>query len=338
MNGLLTTRTQTEPLPLHRWVELLKTLADPMRLRMLRLLDRTGADGLRIGELATALKLPQSTVSRHMKALVDGKVAEGRRDGTSMLYRIIHSGRDAIWRQLHVMVKHQLLTDERLATDECRLNQALQDRQNLKVDFFGSAAPQWDTIRSQWFGDTFHLEAMLALLNPEWTIGDLGAGTGATFGLVAPHVKKVIAVEPSAPMLKAARNRIRMAQLKNVELLAGRMEQLPIENQLLDAALIVLVLHHVTNIESSLAEVHRVLKPGGVALIVDLLPHQVEMFREKMGHRWMGFAPDQLTGQLRSAGLTDVRRHTLPSRKSRSPESRVAVPDLFVLRATRPRN
>lgn len=338
MNGLLTTRNHNEPLPLHRWVELLKTLADPMRLRMLRLLDRTGADGLRIGELATALKLPQSTVSRHMKALVDGKVAEGRRDGTSMLYRIINSGRDAISPQLHVMVKHQLSADEQLATDECRLNQALQDRENLKVDFFGAAAPQWDTIRSQWFGDTFHLEAMLALLNPEWTIGDLGAGTGATFALVAPHVKKVIAVEPSAPMLKAARNRIRIGHLKNVQLLAGRMEHLPIENQMLDAALIVLVLHHVADIESALAEVQRVLKPGGTVLIVDLLPHKVEMFREKMGHRWMGFAPDQLTGQLRSAGLTDIRRHTLPSRKSRSPESRVAVPDLFVLRAMRPRN
>lgn len=215
-----------------------------------------------------------------------------------MLYRMIDSGRNAISEQLHVMVKHQLLSDEQLGTDECRLNQALQDRQNLKVDFFGSAAPQWDTIRSQWFGDTFHLEAMLALLNPEWTIGDLGAGTGATFSLVAPHVKKVIAIEPSAPMLKAARNRIRMAHLENVELLAGRMEHLPIEDQMLDAALIVLVLHHVADIESAATQVQRVLKPGGVVLIVDLLPHSVEMFRDKMGHRWMGFAPDRLAGQL----------------------------------------
>ena len=322
---------------LQRWVEILRTLADPMRLRILRLLDRAGPEGLRIGELATALKLPQSTVSRHMKVLVDAGIANGRRDGTSMLYRISGSGENAISPQLHVLVKQQLLTDEQLKTDESRLTQALQERHQLKGDFFGSAAPQWDTIRSQWFGDTFHLEAMLALLDPTWTIGDLGAGTGATLAMVAPHVKQVIAVEPSAAMLKAARNRVRMAHLENVELRSGRLEQLPVEDQTLHGALVVLVLHHVADIDRGLAEMHRVLKPGGVALIVDLLPHKVEMFREKMGHKWMGFAPDRLAEQLRHAGFTDIRRHTLPSRKSRSPESRVAVPDLFVMRAMRPR-
>lgn len=323
-------------MPLRRWVKLLRTLADPMRLRMLRLLERTGTDGLRIGELAVAMKLPQSTVSRHMKALVDAGITEGRRDGTSMLYRISNAAENAISRQLRVMVKHQLLTDEQLTTDASRLKQALQDRQNLRVDFFGAAAPQWDAIRSQWFGDTFHMEAMLALLNPQWTVGDLGAGTGTAFGLIAPHVKKIIAVEPSPQMVKAARNRIRMAQLDNVELLSGSLEDLPIADQALDAALTILVLHHVVRIPAALTQIQRALKPGGVALIVDLLPHTVEIFREKMGHRWMGFAPDELAQQLTIAGFKDIRRHTLPSRKSRSPESRWAVPDLFVLRAVRP--
>ena len=102
---------------------------------------------------------------------------------------------------------------------------------------FWQTAPKWDQIRQQWFGNTFHLEAMLALLNPAWTVGDLGTGTGSMLALVAPHVKKVIGVEPLAAMLKAAKTRVKDEQLANVEVVRGTLEDLPLENASLDVCL-----------------------------------------------------------------------------------------------------
>ncbi|MEI8195028.1 MAG: metalloregulator ArsR/SmtB family transcription factor [Phycisphaerae bacterium] len=58
--------------PVETWVNLLKALADPVRLRIIRLLESQAQHGLSVGELADILKLPQSTVSRHLKILLEG--------------------------------------------------------------------------------------------------------------------------------------------------------------------------------------------------------------------------------------------------------------------------
>ena len=63
----------------------LTTLGDLARLRMLRLLD---AHELSVGELARALQLPQSTVSRHLKLLHDGDWIVRRNEGTATFFRL----------------------------------------------------------------------------------------------------------------------------------------------------------------------------------------------------------------------------------------------------------
>ncbi|MEO0586136.1 MAG: ArsR family transcriptional regulator [Planctomycetota bacterium] len=52
-----------------RLVRRLSTLADPARLRLLRLLE---AHELGVAELCDVLQMPQSTVSRHLRALLSG--------------------------------------------------------------------------------------------------------------------------------------------------------------------------------------------------------------------------------------------------------------------------
>ena len=58
----------------------LSALADPTRGRLLLLLDR---HELTVGELCSALQLPQSTVSRHLKTLADEGWVTARADGAS---------------------------------------------------------------------------------------------------------------------------------------------------------------------------------------------------------------------------------------------------------------
>src|SRR5256885_16053977 len=61
----------------------LSALADTTRSRILLLLDR---HELTVTELCGIMQLPQSTVSRHLKALADSAWVAPRADGTSNLY------------------------------------------------------------------------------------------------------------------------------------------------------------------------------------------------------------------------------------------------------------
>ena len=73
-------------LPTHEAViPIFSALADPQRARMLRLLERVE---LAVGELASALQLPQSTMSRHLKALFHAGIVTKRAEGTATLYRL----------------------------------------------------------------------------------------------------------------------------------------------------------------------------------------------------------------------------------------------------------
>ena len=61
----------------------LTSLADPTRCRTLLLLD---GHELPVSELCSIMQLPQSTVSRHLKALADGGWVTARSEGPSRLY------------------------------------------------------------------------------------------------------------------------------------------------------------------------------------------------------------------------------------------------------------
>jgi ArsR family transcriptional regulator len=61
------------------------------------------------------------------------------------------------------------------------------------------------------------------------------------------------------------------------------------------------------------AEARRVLRPGGRLLVVDMLPHAREEYRQQMGHVWPGFAEAQLAGWLADAGFARVRWRALPA-------------------------
>ena len=151
---------------------------------------------------------------------------------------------------------------------------------------------------------------------------DLGCGTGETTATLAPFVGRVIAVDASTEMLQEARQRVTGAG--NVDLRRGDLESLPIDDHRLDIALVTLVLHHVADPAAALREVARVLKADGRLVLVDMLPHDRDTYRQQMGHVWLGFSEDQVTGWLADAGFTDLRLVPL------APDPRAKGPGLFV--------
>ena len=165
-------------------------------------------------------------------------------------------------------------------------------------------------MRGDLFGDRFHLWAVLGLVDPTLTVGDLGCGTGQLTETVAPYVRRVIAVDGSAEMLDAARQRL--GRFENVDVRKGELEALPINDCELDAAVLSLVLHYSAEPVRTLSEVARVCHPGAKVLVVDMLPHHHEEYQQQMGHVWLGFSEKQIVKFLAAAGFEDARVRALP--------------------------
>lgn len=313
-------------------LEHLTALADTTRNRILLLLER---QELTVSELCAILQLPQSTVSRHLKALGDSGWVVGRAEGTSHLYTMNRAtngrrtgGLDPSAASLWALVREQVNATPAASQDQGRLQSVLAKRRTRSQEFFSSAASQWDRLRDELFGDRFHLAALAALAQPEWVVGDLGCGTGQVSATLAPFVSRIIAVDGSSEMLRTARER--MGSADNVDLRRGDLEALPIDDERLDAALLTLVLHHAPDPSKTLAEVARVLKPGGRVLLVDMMAHDREGYRQQMGHVWLGFTGDHIRTLLADAGFTGVR--VVPI----EPDARAKGPGLFVATGSRP--
>jgi ArsR family transcriptional regulator len=284
------------------------SLADATRARLLRLVER---HELAVAELCTVLQLPQSTVSRHLKVLVDDGWLAVRSEGTSRFYRLAATQLDPAARRLWALLREQTAQGGVAEQDERRLATVLSGRRTRSQAFFGSAAGQWDKLRREMYGERFDLVGLAGLLDAGWVVGDLGCGTGQISETLAPFVRQVIAVETSRAMLAAAKRRL--DDLTNVELRRGELEALPIDDGALDAAVICLVMHHVAEPATVLGEAARALTPGGRLLLIDMLQHDRADYREQMGHVWLGFAPAQVSEWLAQAGFEQVRVHPLPA-------------------------
>jgi ArsR family transcriptional regulator len=306
---------QTAPVILDQ----LASLADATRCRILVLLD---GQELSVSELCTVLQLPQSTVSRHLRALADAGWVSSRAEGTSNVYLMSRELLDAASRRLWLLVREQMGPSTAARQDQRRLQAALAARRSKSVEFFTSSAGQWDRVRGEMFGDRFHLSALAAFADAEATVGDLGCGTGQVSAALAPFVSRIIGVDSSAAMLQAARRHLQAH--RNVELRRGDLEALPIDDSVLDAATVMLVLHHVPEPARALADVARALKPGGRLVLVDMLPHDRESYRQQMGHVWLGFAEDHTARLLADAGFDRSRVVPLPA------DPKAKGPALFV--------
>jgi SAM-dependent methyltransferase len=293
-------------------------LAESIRCRILLLLEQ---HELAVSELCAALRLPQSTVSRHLKVLVDGGWLSARRDGTSQLYRLqaqLDAAAAGLWR----LFREQLKELAEAEHDARRVAEVLLSRRARSQEFFASSAQEWDRLRDELFGRRIDALALAGLCDPSWRVGDLGCGTGRLSATCAPFVREVVAVDGSRAMLDAAAHRL--ARCANVRLLDGELESLPLDDGELDVASLVLALHHASDPARVVAEAERVLRPGGRLLILDLLPHGNEEFRHQMGHLWLGFSRAQLEAWVHAAGLEAPTFHELPS------DLDVPIPSLFI--------
>ncbi|MFN2398571.1 MAG: ArsR/SmtB family transcription factor [Gemmatimonadaceae bacterium] len=289
----------------------MSVLADAIRGRTLLALER---HELTVSELCSVLQLPQSTMSRHLGTLASDEWVSARADGTSRWYSMAPERLDPPARKLWNVVREQISTTAQAAHDEQRLAAVIAERRAASKQFFSTAAGRWDRLRSELFGERPELTALLGLIGDDLIVGDLGCGTGQLAETLAPHAQRVIAIDDSSAMLAAARKRL--DGVKNVRIRKGDLQSLPLENGELDVAILFLVLHYVPEPLRALAEAQRATRDGGRILIVDMLPHDREAYRQQMGHVWQGFSESQMRSWLEQTGFNHIRYRPLPPDQS----------------------
>jgi SAM-dependent methyltransferase len=306
------------------WIGTIGALADETRGRLLLLLER---QELSVSELCAVLQLPQSTVSRHLRVLVDEAWLTSRSEGPSRFYRMARQQSESA-RRLWRAVREPLRASVTAAHDAERARRVLSHRRSKAEEFFTASVGQWDTLRADLYGEAAGPAGLLGLLDPDWTIGDLGCGTGELLMYLAPFVDRAVGVDRSRTMLAAARRRLE--GVGEVDLRQGELEALPVETGELDAAVLSLVLHYVAEPVLVLREARRALRPGGRLLVLDMVEHGRAEYRERMGHIWPGFRREMMEEWLKEAGFVRVRYTPLPA------DPRAKGPPLFATTALRP--
>jgi len=330
-----------------------KAMADPTRHRILQVLS---LHELSVNELVEVLHQPQSTISRHLKVLREAGLLIDRHLGATSMYftrlparQLVNNESDSkngTSKMLGVNGRNSDLKDwllDWVASEPLedmtsrRLNHVIHRRQSSDTDFFESIGSRWDQLRTDAFGHSFHLEALAALLPREWTVADVGCGTGYLLPVLSRQFKRVIAVDPVSKMLEAARNRPELAASKNVDFRVGSLSDLPIEAGEVDLVVASLVLHHVAEPTEALTEINRSVVKDGKIMIIEQQTHDNQTFRDRMGDQWWGFSDKQLTQWVKRSGFKEIRTSPLPCGQPANRDLG-SIPGLFVLTATKDRN
>ena len=280
-------------------LNVLRATAEETRLRILALAAR---DQLTVSEFVDILGQSQPRVSRHLKLLVEAGILERSREGQWSYLRLARQGDVAA---LTREIVGRLPVDRQpLAGDLSRLEGLRHRRENRAITYFRTNAERWDQLRALHVDDREIEAALLAHMPDDAEILlDIGTGTGRLLEVLAPRVERAIGIDQSREMLAVARNNLARAGLANVDIRQADMYALPLPSMSVDVVTVHQVLHYAEDPSAVLREAARVMKPGGLAMVVDFASHDLVELRREHAHVHLGFADNQVAGWLKSAGL-----------------------------------
>jgi len=108
------------------------------------------------------------------------------------------------------------------------------------------------------------LDETQRFFTPDMHILEFGCGTGTTAVHHAPHVQHIDAIDISENMLEIGRAKAAEADVENITFTRGTLTEFNAETASLDAVLGLNVIHLLADRQAVIAEVERILKPGGV--------------------------------------------------------------------------
>lgn len=282
--------------------DLLRLLGDETRLRLLRLLAQ---ESLNVSELTGILGVAQSGVSRHLGLLKDAGLVKEQRTGTFSWYRLDPSLADAagphapLWLWLQTAFANATPATK---ADDSRLAEIRRVRQEEFRDHGDDSEKKQLVPGRSWAA----WARALGLLMPPLEVADLGCGDGYLTIEAARWAKRVVAVDRSPDVLARGRELSKRRGVKNITWKRGELQRVPIDDGSMDLVLLSQALHHAEEPRVALAEAHRILRPGGRVLVLDLREHNEAWVTSTLGDRWLGFDDKSLTALLEATGFKDV--------------------------------
>ncbi len=274
----------------------LKMISDPTRLRILLLLSE---ESLSVAELQQILGMGQSRISTQLSQLKKEGLVTDQRSGKNNIY------------SAQIPVELESIMHEAGAelpdreNDQASLRHILRKRKDQVRAYFDELAGRFGreyVPGRSWKGLA---EAMLKILNYE-VVADLGAGEGTLSQLIAQRAQKVIAIDNSEKMVAFGKKLARDNQLPHLEYRLGDIEAPPIDDNSVDLAIFSQALHHAEQPAKALSEAHRILKPGGRLIVLDLLRHSFEKARDLYYDTWLGFPEVELAEMITACGFREV--------------------------------
>ncbi len=317
------------------WVEALKAMADPVRLRILTVLGR---EELAVGELAEVLSISQPRVSHHLRMLREAGLLRVRREGSWTFCSLETAPGNGPGPELLQLWESHLGPEGSAAGDLQRLDRVLEARRLRSRSFFDEAAERWEHLEPRFEGSGLRHQSLSMLLDDDLVLADIGCGSGFMSEELAKRARRVILVDHSPAMLERAREAMRGAGRAKLEFRLGELERLPLTDAEVDGAFVNLVLHHVPDVPGTLAELSRVIRPGGSLVVSDMLPHHEEWLREEHADLRLGMEPEKLAATARRAGFAAIETEAAVDQlRVRSRNGHEALLPLFILRARKPR-
>jgi ubiquinone/menaquinone biosynthesis C-methylase UbiE len=152
-------------------------------------------------------------------------------------------------------------------------------------------------------GRSARLVADLAEVGPGDRVVDVGCGPGRFLREAAGRGATAVGVDPSSQMRRLATWRMPASLRDSIRVTDGAAERLPLEDGEATVAWAVASFHHWTDPDAGLAELRRVLRPGGRLLIAERLARPGGWFR----HHALSWEQGQdLVARAERAGFTDV--------------------------------
>ena len=212
------------------------------------------------------------------------------------------------------------------------------DREQYLRRIFDATAADYDRIEKVLAFGSGRWYRQQALKRAQLLAGadvlDVGIGTGLVareaLALIGPQ-GRVVGVDPSPGMMNEV-------ALPGVELVCGRAEALPLDDASSDFVSFGYALRHITDVAATFSEFHRVLRPGGRLLVLEITPPRgrvgtallktymravvpmiatlvsrqrdtAELWRYYWDTIESCIPPESVLAALRAAGFENVQRH-----------------------------
>ncbi len=156
-----------------------------------------------------------------------------------------------------------------IETDMEKGGMAVGEDKKLVQEQFGKAAQEY--VHSRTHGDQVALQEFVHLIQPlpNWICLDIATGGGHVAKAVAPRVSRVVVTDLTRSMLAAAQGHLESEGIHNADYVVADAEDLPFLDGTFDLVTCRIAAHHFPRPDQFVAEVVRVMKPGGTFGFVD---------------------------------------------------------------------